>query len=101
MKKNLFKTIAAVSTVAMVAAMPVLAEAKTYIIATDTTFPPFDIPTADGEMEGIDMDILAAIAEDQGFEYEVQALGFDAALLAVQTGQADGVIAGRRDRQTV
>lgn len=94
MKKNLFKTIAAVSAAAMVAAMPVLAEAKTYIIATDTTFPPFDIPTADGEMEGIDMDILAAIAEDQGFEYEVQALGFDAALLAVQTGQADGVIAG-------
>ena len=38
---------------------------------------------------GIDVDILAAIAEDQGFEYELQSLGWDAAVAAVQAGQAD------------
>lgn len=68
--------------------------AKKYVIATDTAFPPFEFTDADGEFKGIDVDIVAAVAEDQGFEYEMQSLGFDAALLAVQSGQADGVIAG-------
>lgn len=65
-----------------------------YIIATDTVFPPFEFTNEGGEFVGIDVDIINAIAEDQGFEIELQSLGFDAALLAVQTGQADGVIAG-------
>ncbi len=40
------------------------------------------------------MDIVAAIAEDQGFEYEMKSLGWDAAIAACQSGQADGMIAG-------
>lgn len=67
---------------------------KTYIIATDTTFAPFEFTDADGNFVGIDMDILAAVAEDQGFSYEIQSVGFDAALTALEAGQADGVIAG-------
>lgn len=67
---------------------------ETYIIATDTVFAPFEFTDASNNFVGIDVDILAAIAEDQGFEYELQSLGFDAALLAVESGQADGVIAG-------
>lgn len=67
-----------------------------YIIATDTSFPPFVIADEAGgnNMTGIDMDILAAVAEDQGFTYELQPLGFDAALTALETEQCDGVIAG-------
>lgn len=65
-----------------------------YIIATDTVFPPFEFTNENGEFVGIDVDIINAIAEDQGFEIELQSLGFDAALLAVQSGQADGIIAG-------
>ncbi len=65
-----------------------------YVIATDTAFPPFEFTDASGNFVGIDVDIVNAIAEDQGFEVEIQSLGFDAALLAVQSGQADGVIAG-------
>lgn len=65
-----------------------------YIIATDTAFPPFEFTDASGSFVGIDVDIMDAIAEDQDFEYEMQSLGFDAALAAVQSGQADGVIAG-------
>ncbi|RPA59585.1 ABC transporter permease subunit [Aerococcus agrisoli] len=67
---------------------------KTYVIATDTTFAPFEFQDADGNFVGIDVDILAAIAEDQGFKYELKSLGFDAAVQAVESGQADGVIAG-------
>ncbi|MGN0136476.1 transporter substrate-binding domain-containing protein [Anaerotignum sp.] len=70
------------------------AEGKTYIIATDTTFAPFEFQNDAGEYVGIDMDLLAAIAEDQGFQYELQYLGFDAAVQALESGQADGVIAG-------
>ena len=68
--------------------------AKTYIIATDTTFAPFEFQNEAGEYGGIDIELLAAIAEDQGFEYELQTLGFDAAVQALEAGQADGVIAG-------
>ncbi|MGO4938391.1 ABC transporter substrate-binding protein/permease, partial [Fundicoccus sp. Sow4_D5] len=67
---------------------------KKYVIATDTTFAPFEFVNEAGEMVGIDMDILAAIAEDQGFEYEVRALGFNAAVQALESKQVDGVIAG-------
>ena len=73
---------------------PAADDAKTYIIATDTTFAPFEFQNAAGEFVGIDLDLLAAIAEDQGFEYELQALGFNAAVQALEAGQADGVIAG-------
>lgn len=68
--------------------------AKKYIIATDTTFAPFEFEDESGNRVGIDMDLLKAIAEDQGFEYELQPLGFDAAVTALESGQADGVIAG-------
>ena len=70
------------------------ASAEKYVIATDTTFPPFEYTDDNGDFVGIDVDILAAVAEDQGFEYELQSLGFDAALAAVESGQADGMIAG-------
>ena len=52
---------------------------KTYIIATDTTFAPFEFTNDKNEFVGIDVDILAAIAKDQGFKYDLQSLGFDAA----------------------
>lgn len=67
---------------------------KSYVIATDTTFAPFEFVDKDGKFVGIDIDLINAIAEDQGFEIELQSLGFNAALQAVQSGQADGMIAG-------
>lgn len=67
---------------------------KTYTIATDTTFPPFEYQDASGNYVGIDLDLLEAIAEDQGFEYRLQPLGFNAAVQALQSNNVDGVIAG-------
>lgn len=40
------------------------------------------------------MELIKAIAKDQGFEIEITNPGFDAAISAVQAGQADGIIAG-------
>ena len=42
---------------------------KKWIVATDTVFRPFEFTNENGEFVGIDVDILAAVAEDQGFEY--------------------------------
>ena len=70
------------------------AAAESYVIATDTVFKPFEYTDASGNFVGIDVDILAAIAEDQGFEYTLNSLGWDAAIAACQAGQADGMIAG-------
>ena len=67
---------------------------KTWIIATDTSFKPFEYTDDKGQFVGIDVDILAAIAEDQGFAYDLQSLGWDASIAACQAGQADGMIAG-------
>ncbi len=67
---------------------------KTWVIATDTVFKPFEYTDASGNFVGIDVDIVAAIAEDQGFKYELKSLGWDAAIAACQSGQADGMIAG-------
>ena len=65
-----------------------------WIIATDTVFKPFEYTDADGNFVGIDVEILAAVAEDQGFEYELKSLGWDAAIAACQKGEADAMIAG-------
>lgn len=74
-------------------------EGKKWIIATDTVFKPFEYTNENNEFVGIDVDLLAAIAADQGFEYELQSLGWDAAVAAVQAGQADGLIAGATIKQ--
>ena len=68
--------------------------AADYIIATDTAFRPFEFTDENGVYVGIDIELLAAIAENQGFTYEHQPLGWDASIAACQAGQADGMIAG-------
>lgn len=72
---------------------------KIWVIAMDTVFKPFEYTNEKNEFVGIDVDLLAAIAEDQGFKYEMQSLGWDAAVAAVQAGQADGLIAGATIKQ--
>ena len=72
---------------------------KVGVVATDTVFRPFEFTNENGEFVGIDVDILAAIAEDQGFQYELKSLGWDAAVEAVQSGQADAIIAGATIKQ--
>jgi len=67
---------------------------KGFIIATDTTFAPFEFQNAQSQYVGVDIELLAAIAKDQGFAYDLKPLGFNAAVAALESNQADGVIAG-------
>ena len=70
------------------------AMAEDYAIATDTAFRPFEYTDETGTLVGIDVELLAAIAADQGFTYTIEPLGWDASIAACQAGQADGMIAG-------
>ena len=60
---------------------------------TDTTFAPFEY-RENGKMTGIDMELIRAIAQEEGFEVTIQSLGFNAALQALSSNQVDVVIAG-------
>ena len=70
------------------------ASGKKWVIASDTVFKPFEYTDASGNFVGIDVDIVKAVAADQGFDYEIKSLGWDAAIAACQAGQADGMLAG-------
>ncbi len=73
---------------------------KTYKICSDNSFNPFEYWDEEaGAYVGIDMDIMAAIAEDQGIKYEMWNVGFDASCGNVQSGQADAMIAGMTIRE--
>ncbi|HFI0716759.1 TPA: ABC transporter substrate-binding protein/permease [Streptococcus suis] len=67
---------------------------SSYTIVADSSFAPFEYQDETGQYVGIDMELIKAIAEQQGFTITIQNPGFDAALNAVQAGQADAVIAG-------
>ena len=86
------KLLAVLMVLAMLCAGAALAE--DYAIATDTAFRPFEWTDETGTLVGIDVEILAAIAEDQGFTYTIEPLGWDASIAACQAGQKDGMIAG-------
>ncbi|MDD7794678.1 transporter substrate-binding domain-containing protein [Clostridium sp. 'White wine YQ'] len=66
---------------------------KKYIISTDVTFAPFEFEQ-DGKYTGIDVDLLAAIAKDQGFDYELKPMDFNGIIPALTSNQIDAAIAG-------
>mgnify|MGYP004510813169 FL=1 len=64
------------------------------IMSTNAAFPPYEMTTDSGEFEGIDVETAQAIADKLGLELQIDDMDFDAALLAVQQGKADMVMAG-------
>ena len=69
-------------------------EAGKLTMATNATFPPYEMTTDAGEFEGIDIDAAQAIADKLGLELQIDNMDFDAALLSVQQGKADITMAG-------
>ena len=64
------------------------------IMSTNAAFPPYEMTTDSSEFEGIDIETAQAIADKLGLELQIDDMDFDAALLAVQQGKADMVMAG-------
>ena len=64
-----------------------------YVVGIDTTYPPFEFEV-DGKYTGIDIDIITAIAKNQDFEIEFDAMDFGGIIPAMQANQLDIAIAG-------
>ena len=73
-------------------------------MSTNAAFPPYEMTDDNGNYVGIDIEVAEAIADKLGLELQVDDMDFDAALLAVQNGKSDMVMAGvtvTEERQTV
>ncbi|MCX2455820.1 amino acid ABC transporter substrate-binding protein/permease [Lacticaseibacillus nasuensis] len=95
-RKWLWSTLVAGFVALMVGFVPQPTQAATesYTIGTDVTFPPFEFANKQNQYVGIDIDLMNAIAKQQGFKVTIKPLGFNAAVQALEAGQIDGVIAG-------
>lgn len=74
------------------------ADKQVYKVGMEPTFPPFDTTDANGDLWGFDVDMVKAIAEDQGFEVEFINLGFDALIPALQSGSIDIIASGMNSK---
>ena len=63
-------------------------------MATNATFPPYEMTTDAGDIEGIDVEIAQAIADKLGLKLEVTDIAFDSIIPGVQTGKYDIGLAG-------
>lgn len=66
---------------------------KKYIIAVDLIYPPFSFKENNVD-KGIDVDLMKAIAKEEGIEIEIKPMDFGGIIPALQSGQIDGAIAG-------
>ena len=67
-------------------------EATVYKVGMNAEYPPFESVDASGNIIGFDPDIMAAIAEETGFEYELVNTRWDGIFVALQSGEFDAVI---------
>ncbi|MDG6244296.1 MAG: basic amino acid ABC transporter substrate-binding protein [Methanolobus sp.] len=67
-----------------------------YVVGTEPYFPPFQYADENNNNEiiGFDIDLINAIAADQGFQVTWKDLGFDALIPALQSGQIDIIASG-------
>lgn len=63
-------------------------------MATNATFPPYEMVADDGTFEGIDVDIAGKIAEKLGLELVVDDMDFGSVITSVQAGKSDIAMAG-------
>lgn len=70
-------------------------QTETYTVATDANFKPFEFKNPDtGEMEGFDIELIEAIAEEAGFAVEFQTMQFDGLIAGIKAGRFPMGIAG-------
>ncbi len=66
---------------------------KVWRIASDATYPPFEtVDETSKELTGFDIDLIKAVAENAGFEYELVNVNFDALLAGMSQCQFDAAI---------
>jgi polar amino acid transport system substrate-binding protein len=69
------------------------ASGKTYRVATDATWPPFEVvDESSKKIVGLDIDLMDAIAQKAGFNVEYVNVGFDPLLAGISQCQYDAAI---------
>jgi len=72
------------------------AQAKVLKVGTQATYPPFEfVDKSTGEFIGFDMDLIRAIAKVQGYEVDIQSMGFDALIPSLQADKVDVTISAQ------
>ncbi len=66
---------------------------KKYVIACDAKYAPFSFEE-DGKYKGIDVELLAAIAKEENFDYDLKPMDFNGIIPGITSNQLDGAIAG-------
>ncbi len=66
---------------------------KTIIIGTSADYPPFEWVDGNGNYVGFDMDVMRAIAIEEGYNIVIKDIGFDALIPALQSGKIDVIAA--------
>ncbi len=69
------------------------AGAKTLTVATEATYPPFEFQTAEGELQGFDIDLVQAIATAAGLSVKFQQMPFAGMIPALQAQTVDAAVA--------
>lgn len=69
-------------------------DAKTFVVATNCPFEPFEYIGDDGMIYGVDIEIAAAYAESRGLNLVIKNIDFDSIFLQVENGYADIGMAG-------
>lgn len=67
---------------------------KKIIVGTSADWPPFEWVDANNNFVGFDMDLMKIIAKIQGYEIEIQDIGFDSLIPALQSNRIDLMAAG-------
>lgn len=92
--KNMLRTLALVLVFTL--GFAAVGQAATYVVGTNPEFPPFEYVNDNGEVAGIDVDIINALMQivDPGCEVVIESMAFDALLPSLATGQINIAIAG-------
>lgn len=81
------------TSVSNVAELNVVEDGKLHM-ATNASFPPYEMTTDDGGYEGIDVEIATEIAKKLGLELVVDDMEFSSVITSVQNGKSDIAMAG-------
>jgi polar amino acid transport system substrate-binding protein len=63
------------------------------VVGTSADYPPYEFKDDKGNFVGYDMDLITEVAKRMGVKVEIQDLGFDALITAVQGRKVDAAIA--------